>query len=134
MPITVTWDDETEKRIVYIRCEGVWNWSEYDRAAKESFVLVASVFHRVDLLVHMLDAAAQRPPVGSFTKWRHSLQTAPPNYGITILVPGNFFVNTFMSVFNNIMGKNNPIRVRGAPTLEAARQLSAKLRQESAFL
>lgn len=128
MAITVNWDN-AQKTALYIRSEGSWTWEEFHQAFQDGTACVRSVDHSVDIIIHMVDFAAQRPPTNAFKHWLSAMHQVPDNTGLVILVPGNGWVQAFASAFLRVLGDRYPFKVAFAQTLDEAQLVSARLHQ-----
>ena len=127
MKITIAWDN-AEQSILYCAYTGDWVLEEYLASIDESVSRVRSVDHRVDVVVNVVDRAAQTPPLWGLRMWRYAVINTPPNKGITVVVPGNAGVRAFSAALNRLARPQPSGRILTADTLEEARQLIQSMR------
>lgn len=128
MKIMMDWDD-SEQTILYCGYEGEWVLEEYRTSIDRGVQLTRSVDHRVDIIVHAVDAAAQMPPLWALRSWRYAVMNSPPNRGVTVVVPGNAGVRAFASALSHLAGPHNYGRILTADTLDDARLLIQNVRR-----
>ncbi|MEO8393092.1 MAG: hypothetical protein ABI700_08860 [Chloroflexota bacterium] len=122
MKFTIDWDDP-EHSILYASYEGEWVLEEYTASFDQGVQMMRSVDHRVDVIVHTLDAAAQSPPLWALRTWRYAVINSPPNAGLTVSVPGNAGVRAFSFALSRLAGPHYYGKLATADTLDEARQL-----------
>lgn len=77
MPVEVSWDNAEQTRIRY-HFTGKWTWSDLDTAIQTVNALLASVPHRVYILIHF---EAAQIPNGAITELRQRNARPAPNWG-----------------------------------------------------
>ena len=122
MKNTIVWDDP-EQTILHCSYEGEWVLDEYLASLDQGVHLMQSVDHRVDVIVHAVNAAAQTPPLWGLRSWRYAVMNAPPNAGLTVVVPGNTGVRAFAMALNRLSGRHYYGKILTADTLDEARQI-----------
>src|SRR5262245_55997551 len=83
MPITVTWDNAA-RTIIRTERTSPWTWADFDIAIDESYALMRSVSHIVDV-IDILDSA-EVPKGLALPHILRMLRLRPRNAGITIVV------------------------------------------------
>jgi hypothetical protein len=122
MKITIEWDDR-EHSIICATYAGEWVLEEYVVSFEQGDQMMRSVDHRVDVIVHTMDAAAQSPPLWALRSWRYAVMNSPPNAGLTVSVPGNAGVRAFSFALSRLAGPHYYGKLVTADTLDEARQL-----------
>ena len=102
---------------------GEWVLEEYQASLDQGVALMQSVGHRVDIIVHTVDAEAQTPPLWGLRSWRYAVINSPPNTGLTVVVPGNAGVRAFAFALSRVAGPQYYGKILTADTLDEARLL-----------
>ena len=127
MKITIAWDN-AEQSILYCAYTGDWVLEEYLASIDESVSRVRSVDHRVDVVVNVVDRAAQTPPLWGLRSWRYALINSPHNKGVTVVIPASAGVRAFAVALNRIARLRPDNRILTADSLDEARLLIQSLR------
>ncbi len=125
MPVSVQWDNP-EKNIIYARYER-WSWDDFYDALTQCTALVSTVNHRVDIICDLVDSVV---PKGGTISHAAATLKQDNNGGIVVLVTPNRFVQAMTQVSSRVLPDFKK-RYRMTSTLESARELIARERQQS---
>ncbi len=118
----IEWDNP-EQTILRATYEGEWVLEEYQASLDQGVAMTRAAGHRVDIIVHTLDVDAQTPPLWGLRSWRYAVINAPPNAGVTVIVPASAGVRAFAFALNRVAGQHYYGKIMTADTLEEARLL-----------
>jgi hypothetical protein len=110
MKVQVQWHNE-EHNLLYYQFEKDWDWEDMHKAFTEARSLMASVPHRVDIIMDL--GVAGLVPKGALAKirWAFDVPKAE-NIGVTIIVTPNAFVKYMTDMASKMWGsviKNWPV-------------------------
>jgi hypothetical protein len=102
MPITVDWFD-TEQTIVRYEFLGRWSWTELHTAVDEVQDMLASVDHRVDIIIDVSQNVGI--PSGAIIQMKSGSMKANKNWGMGVFVGTGAFINALITSFTRIYPK-----------------------------
>ncbi len=100
MPITVNWFNE-EKTILRYYFEGDWTWADMDAAIARANALLASVDHRVDVLID-IRASQWMPSDGALSYLRRATLNAADNWGMGVFVGLSPLMQATLGIFARV--------------------------------
>lgn len=127
MTIRVDWDTPARTAVRWDYEPG-WTWTEYRRAAELTHGMIAAAGHVVDCLHHLQGTGL---PEDSFvlTEWRRTVEDAPPNTGLIIVVEVDaVYLDQMARLFNHMQQDTWTPRILLADTLQEARADLAQAR------
>ncbi|MGQ9889476.1 MAG: hypothetical protein ACUVSX_13440 [Aggregatilineales bacterium] len=130
MAVTVNWDSELERVVLY-RFDGQWSWGDFLRAFARELELAASLGGaRYDVLAEM--TRDTRLPAGPAIAYVYGIyRRYPSNWGVTAVAAYNPFIRTMFDVGFTIY-PDTQSRFFVADNLEAARQVIQRSRSAPA--
>ena len=128
MRVTVDWDDEAKTIIRYTYAEG-WTWADYEVAVKAAYQLTQAVNPPMLDVIADFSGASLVPQnlIANFQRSLNSPYTI--EFGVTILVTPGLFMKRMIEMYGKI-NKQGGSRIRLTKTIDEARQMIAKIRQE----
>ena len=127
MGVRVYWHDD-QKTILHQVYEGQCVASDFHKCVNDSYPLVSSVTHTVDIIVDMTQA---RFVGASFLSARNNSETkAQDNQRMAILVGAPGFIKALVNIGKTIAPKTTK-NIRFAKTVEEAHSLIAKASEAS---
>lgn len=128
MKFSLDWYD-TERTILYLSYEGVWEYEVAQRAVDEYMRKVREVSHLVDLIAHALDREAMHLPFWLLGLGVRSIKASPPNAGMIAMVPNTTRILALTDAGIRVLGARYRGRLHTAATLDEAYQLILDLRK-----
>jgi len=122
MGIQVVWDDEAKRVIRYIFDER-WSWEEFFAAKKDAYNRIATVHHKVGIIMDAPPNMALPPNV--LTNVRSALRTKHPNTVVVVFVITTPFLRTMMITLKSL-SYLAPVSLEHAATLDEARAIAYK--------
>lgn len=121
MPIHVAWDN-AEKTIIKNVFDGPWTVEDFQEAVAQTKHAMMSVEHTVYLIADM--RAGGNLPKGFLSAMSGLNRSLPPNVGLAIIVGGNQYTRSVMSVLHRLrITKDNIVMVAD---MDAARALATQ--------
>lgn len=123
MPITVKWDDDNERDIIYVDFAGEWTQDDYRRAAEDSAVMMGQAHRKVTVIFDMTRTDSNATNKDSFDSWLAAvtLWRAQQNYaGFWVVVKASYWVRMIIWALSKIY---NPTHVDVASTADEAREI-----------
>jgi hypothetical protein len=119
MSIHASWDNEA-KTVIHSVSHGDWNWEEAYAVTREINTMLASVDHKVDLIIGAEANSRGKIPPNAVSHWHNTYRNLHPNARRIIVVGVNPFVNALLNIIIKVARADNIKMVR---TLEEARAL-----------
>ncbi|HEX2907882.1 MAG TPA: hypothetical protein VHO69_13520 [Phototrophicaceae bacterium] len=127
MPFEVQWGNE-DQTIVLLDYHGSLTWQQYDEGVDQTYALINTVKHPVDIISSM-QPNVRLPPGDAISHVRFAFDKRPANLRKCFLVGRDMFGEVIVRTLINVKGiQETYIPVR---TLEAAQALITKLNQEA---
>ncbi len=102
MSITVQWLEKNEGTL-YSYFPNTWDWPEFRRANDDIRQMLA---YHTEPVYHLMDfSECHLLPSGCLTQMRNALITRPPCVELVVVVEGNMFVTSLMSILLRVYPK-----------------------------
>jgi late competence protein required for DNA uptake (superfamily II DNA/RNA helicase) len=131
MGIITRWDNRNSKTTVLMAFDSEWTFDELQRAIEETDALIASVSHRVDVIV---DVEGSKLPKDFLNMAKALLANPEPraNEGNRVIVGANNLIRQGYQLLQKTFGdKLNGREVHFADDLDTARAILRGLRETS---
>lgn len=126
MTIPFKWDNEA-RTILYVDRTQKYDWDEFDRSVDETYVLITSVTHTVDMVIR-IDSTTPIP-ANPMPHMKRMFQTEPNNLRFIIAIGAERTAYNFQTVMIEMMMRvfsSVAKQMRFASSLEDARALIAR--------
>jgi|GEM_PF-505759 len=126
MTIPFKWDNEA-RTILYVDRTQKYDWDEFDRSVDETYVLITSVTHTVDMVIR-IDSTTPIP-ANPMPHMKRMFQTKPNNLRFIIAIGAERTAYNFQTVMIEMMMRvfsSVAKQMRFASSLEDARALIAR--------
>src|SRR5882724_11718384 len=128
MPITSQWANP-DKTLIYFIYEQPWSAEEFQVAIAQTNVLLDTVHHPVDMIIHMRDGM---PSITSSLPFRSMMRNFHPNIRYTALVGAGDLLRRTITAFMRVLGQqHHPFFF--AATIEEAQQRLAERNKAAAI-
>jgi len=116
MGIEVRWVDTQQTAMIYNFLDP-WTWQDYYTTTTQGRTMLASVNHKVIILINLSETRSIPP--GALSHLRRAVSHSHPNRGLVILIGLRSFVQAVANLMNRIYPKI-AAQVRFVTTLEEA--------------
>jgi len=126
MGFKVEWDN-SRKTVIRVDVQGYWTWEEYAAGIEETYDLMVTVEHTVDVIIHGI-GGLQVPSGNMLAHVKESASLKPDNMGILLLVGANPFIRAIGNIFARISKRSTLLLY--ANSLEEGRLILAERREQ----
>jgi hypothetical protein len=126
MPITVKWDDNKKRDIIYVEFVALWTQDDYRRVAEESAAMMAQSDKAVTVIFDMTLTDSSATNKDSFDSWLAAVKLwrAQPHYaGFWVVVKASYWVRMIIWALSRVY---NPTQVEVVSTAAEARRIARK--------